>query len=390
MSFRRAVLIVLDSAGVGELPDAGEYGDLGANTLGNIARVVGGLQVPNLAKLGLGNIIELQGVPAEQEPSAVFGKLAEQSAGKDTTTGHWEIAGVILEHPFPTYPQGFPPEVIAEFEQRIGRKTLGNTVDSGTAIIEKLGQRHMETGYPIVYTSADSVFQIAAHEEIIPIEELYRFCTIAREMLTGEHGVGRVIARPFIGQPGTFQRTERRHDYSLEPPQTTLLDILTAAHSEVMAVGKIKDIFAQRGVTQHKPAKNNHDGVDKTLAFLDQGTPGLIFTNLVDFDMVYGHRNDAQGYAAALAEFDTRLPEIMAKLQPDDLLVITADHGCDPTTQGTDHTREYIPMLLYGSKLKSGVNLGIRSTFADLGATVAEALSQKLPQGTSFLQDILR
>ncbi len=388
--FNRVILIVMDSAGVGELPDAEQYGDMGSNTLGNISRAVGGLELPNMGRLGLGNILPLEGVPAMKSPAGAFGKLAEQSAGKDTTTGHWEIAGIILERPFPTYPHAFPPELIAEYERLIGRKTLGNKVASGTAIIDELGKQHMETGYPIVYTSADSVFQIAAHEEVIPINELYRFCQIARDMLVGEHAVGRVIARPFTGQPGSFKRTERRHDYSLTPPQDTLLDIIRAAGLEVMAVGKIKDIFAQRGVTRHKPAKNNADGMDKTLEFMAQGDAGLIITNLVDFDMVYGHRNNAAGYAEALREFDTRLPGVIERLQEDDMLVITADHGCDPTTQSTDHSREYVPVLVYGSQVQGGVNLGTRETFADLGATVAEALGQKLPTGKSFLREILK
>lgn len=388
--FNRVVLIIMDSAGVGALPDAEQYGDTGANTLGNIAQAVGGLQLPTMTKMGLGNIIPLRGVPAQETPIAAFGKLAEYSAGKDTTTGHWEIAGILLDQPFPTYPGGFPTALIAQYEQLIGRKTLGNVAASGTEIIEQLGQRHLETGYPIVYTSADSVFQIAAHEAIIPIEQLYNFCQIARDLLTGEHAVGRVIARPFVGQPGSFQRTERRHDYSLVPPHATLLDLICAKNLEVMAVGKIKDIFAQQGVSQHKPAKNNGEGLDKTLEFLSQGQAGLIFTNLVDFDMVYGHRNNAQGYATALQEFDARLPEIMACLQPTDLLMISADHGCDPTTQGTDHTREYIPLLVYGAPIKGGVNVGIRPTFADLGATVAEALGLQLPVGTSFLQAMLK
>ncbi len=390
MKFKRVVLIILDSAGVGALPDAEQYGDTGANTLGNIAQAVGGLQLPTMTKLGLGNIIPLTGVPAQETPSAAFGKLAEQSAGKDTTTGHWEIAGIILDQAFPTYPKGFPPALIAQYEQLIGRKTLGNVVASGTEIIEQLGPRHLETGYPIVYTSADSVFQIAAHEEIIPIEQLYNFCLLARDLLTGEHAVGRVIARPFVGQPGSFQRTARRHDYSILPPHATLLDLIRAKGLEVMAVGKIKDIFAQQGVSQHKPAKNNDEGVDKTLEFLAQDQAGLIFTNLVDFDMVYGHRNNAQGYAKALQEFDARLSEIMDCLQPDDLLMISADHGCDPTTQGTDHTREYIPLLVYGDLIKGGVNVGVRPTFADLGATLAEALGLQIPAGKSFLQEMLK
>lgn len=388
--FSRVVLIILDSAGIGELPDAAGYGDTGSNTIGHVAEAVGGLKTPNMGRLGLGNIAPIAGVPAEKAPTGAFGKMAEVSAGKDTTTGHWEIAGVVLNQPFPTYPQGFPAEVISRFEQLIGRKTLGNVPASGTEIIKELGPEHLRTGYPIVYTSADSVFQIAAHEEVIPVEELYRFCRIAREMLTGEHAVGRVIARPFVGKPGAFERTERRHDFSLEPIGPTLLDAVKAAGLEVMAVGKIKDIFAGRGVTRHKPAAHNAEGMDKTLEFLREGAPGLLFTNLVDFDMLYGHRNDPRGYAQAMAEFDRRLPEFLALLTPSDLFIISADHGCDPTTPSTDHSREYVPLLVFGEKVRPGADLGIRAGFADLGATAAEALGLKLTVGNSFLMEILK
>lgn len=390
MDVNRIILIVMDSAGIGELPDAADYHDQGSNTLGNISRAIGGLKLPNMEQMGLGNIESLEGVSPQDNPTASYGKMAEVSKGKDTTTGHWEIAGVVLNEPFPTYPHGFPLEVIKAFEEKIGKPTIGNKVASGTEIIAELGEEHMKTGYPIVYTSADSVFQIAAHEEIIPIEELYHMCEVARDLLVGEHAVGRVIARPFMGKPGDFKRTERRHDYSLKPLSKTILDYLKESGLEVMAVGKIKDIYAGEGVTSHQPAKSNMDGVDKTLDFLKEGKRGLIFTNLVEFDMVYGHRNNAEGYADALADFDRRIPEITALMEENDILVITADHGCDPTTASTDHSREYVPLLVYGKKLKAGVNLGVRSTFADLGATVAAAYGiEDFPAGKSFLQEII-
>jgi len=384
----RVILMIMDSAGIGELPDAAKYGDAGVNTLGHTAEAVGGLKVPNMAALGLGNIAPLTGVEPVPEPKGCFGKMAEVSEGKDTTTGHWEIAGCILERAFPTYPNGFPREVIEEFEARIGRKTLGNVVASGTVIIEELGAEHMKTGYPIVYTSADSVFQIAAHEEIIPIEEQYRMCEVAREMLKGEHAVGRVIARPFLGQPGAFKRTEGRHDFSLKPIKPTILDKLAERGLGVMAVGKIKDIYAGQGITEHLAVKSNMDAVDKTLEFMEKGGRGLIFTNLVDFDMLYGHRNNAKGYAEALEAFDGRLPEIYAKLKADDLLIITADHGCDPTSEGTDHTREYVPLLVYGQGIKAGINLGVRKTFADVGATIGQVFDIDLGVGTGFFGEI--
>lgn len=381
----RVTLIVLDSVGVGELPDAERYGDVGSDTLAHTARAVGGLRLPNLQRLGLGNIHAILGIPPEDAPQSAYGRMAELSAGKDTTIGHWEIAGVVSPKPLPTYPHGFPPGVIAEYERRIGRKTLGNYPASGTVIIDELGPEHVRTGYPIVYTSADSVFQVAAHEEVIPIEELYRICRIAREMLTGEHNVGRVIARPFVGRSGAFQRTDRRRDFSAPPPQRTLLDHVVQAGQMVWAVGKIEDIFAGQGISHAVHTHDNADGVDKTLEALRQASHGLIFTNLVDFDMLYGHRNNAPGYAAALQAVDTHVPELLGALRGDDVLVFTADHGCDPTTPSTDHSREYVPLLVYGQSIQPGVDLDTRASFADLGATIAEWLGlEPLPAGTSF------
>ncbi|MEG6616292.1 phosphopentomutase [Peptococcaceae bacterium 1198_IL3148] len=386
----RITIIVLDSVGIGELPDAAQYGDQGSNTLCNTAWAVGGLNLPNLAQLGLGNIAPIEGVPAVENATGCYGKMQEQSAGKDTTTGHWELAGIILDNPFPVFPNGFPQEFIEQFEKRIGREVLGNKAASGTAIIEELGAEHVRTGKPIVYTSADSVFQIAAHEEVISVEELYRFCEIAREMLTGQLAVGRVIARPFIGEPGSFTRTTNRHDYSLLPVKTTVLDLLVENNLAVMAVGKIADIFAGRGVTDVTRTKTNMDGVDQTLAYLGSDSRGLIFTNLVEYDQTYGHRNDPQGYARALEEFDGRLPELISALKDEDILIITADHGCDPTTPSTDHSREYVPLLVYGSKVKPGINLGVRQTFADVAATIADIFGIPFNVGTSFAKDILK
>ena len=404
---RRVILVILDSVGVGALPDAAQYGDQGSDTLGNIAQAVGtpsrrysipprrgsdgvgGLRLPNLQKLGLGNLHPVLGVPPEPAPSAAYGRMAERSAAKDTTIGHWEITGVISLQPLPTYPHGFPAELLAEYEQRIGRKTMGNYPASGTEIIERLGAEHMRTAFPIVYTSADSVFQVAAHEEVIPIEELYRICQIARAMLQGEHGVGRVIARPFLGKPGAFQRTVRRRDFSLPPPEPTLLDHVVQAGQIVWAVGKIEDIFAGQGISRAVHTHDNMDGIDQTLAAMQEAGPGLIFTNLVDFDMVYGHRNNVQGYASALQAVDARVPEIMKALRQDDVLIFTADHGCDPTTPSTDHSREYVPLLVYGVPIQGGVNLGTRTAFADLGATIAEWLGlQPLRAGLSFAQQV--
>ncbi len=387
---KRVVLIILDSVGVGALPDAAQYGDEGSDTLSNLARALGGLHLPNLQQLGLGNIHPILGVPPEPEPLTAYGRMAEQSAGKDTTIGHWEIAGVISPQPLPTYPHGFPPEVIAEYERRIGRQTLGNYPASGTVILEELGAEHMRTGFPIVYTSADSVFQVAAHEEIIPPQELYRICRIAREMLTGEHNVGRVIARPFVGAPGAFQRTDRRRDFSALPPEPTLLQRVVEAGQMVWAVGKIEDIFAGQGISTAVHTHDNMHGVDQTLQAMAQAGPGLIFTNLVDFDMLYGHRNDAAGYAAALRAVDARVPELLHALRGDDVLIFTADHGCDPTTPSTDHSREYVPLLVYGALVQGGVNLGTRRTFADVGATIADWLGVPPPHaGQSFVRDVM-
>lgn len=371
---QRVILIVLDSVGVGALPDAAQYGDTGSNTLKHTALTVGGLQLPNLRKLGLGNIIDVLGIDPISLPEANFGKMMERSPGKDTTTGHWELTGLILDKPFPVYPRGFPRELISVFEKRIGKHVLGNKPASGTVIIEELGEEHLRTGYPIVYTSADSVFQIAAHEEIIPVDELYGYCQVAREMLVGEHGVGRVIARPFSGTLGKFQRTERRRDFSLSPPQKTVLDCLQEKDLTVIGIGKIDDIFNAQGISLAVHTRDNHDGFRQTLTYFQKLKAGLIFTNLIDFDMQYGHRNDVKGYARALEEFDRQLPGLTTCMEHGDVLIITADHGCDPTTSSTDHSREYVPLLIYGPGLKKGINLGIRDTFADVGATIAALL----------------
>ena len=371
--FEKIVCIVLDGLGVGELPDAAEYGDAGSNTLGNLAKAVGGLRLPRLERMGLANILPVEGLQPQAEPAAAYGKMAEKSPGKDTTTGHWEMAGLVLERPFPTFPQGFPRELIEEFERRIGRRTLGNVVASGTQIIQELGPEHERTGYPIVYTSADSVFQIAAHEEVIPVDQLYQMCRTAREMLKGELAVGRVIARPFVGVPGAYRRTARRHDYSLPPPGPTLLDRVKEAGLEVIGVGKIHDIFVGQGLTRSYPTSSNREGVERIVELLsDPGWRGFLMANLVDFDSLWGHRNDCAGYAGGLEEFDRELEEIEQRLGKEDILIITADHGCDPTTRSTDHSREYVPLIVYGSRVRNGAQLGVRSTFADLGATIAE------------------
>jgi phosphopentomutase len=384
--FNRIVLIVLDSAGIGEMPDASDYGDAGADTLGHVlaSREV---NIPNLREFGLANIRPFA-VGAIQKPIGIFGRAATASRGKDTTTGHWEMAGIITSRPFPTYPKGFPPRVIEPFERAIGRGILGNKPASGTEIIKELGEEHVRTGRPIVYTSADSVFQIAAHEEVVPLDELYRWSRLAREILTGEDEVGRVIARPFIGEPGNFRRTEARQDYAINPPQDTLLDRLKSAGLAVTAVGKIGSIFCHRGMTEELKAGNNTASVDQTVRALGETGRGLIFTNLVDFDMLYGHRNDVEGYARALEEFDLRLPEIKAAMREDDLLMISADHGCDPADVSTDHTREYVPVLAWGRRARSGVDLGTRSSVADIGQTVADNFGLSLQAGRSFLQEI--
>ncbi|HLA24764.1 MAG TPA: phosphopentomutase [bacterium] len=373
-AFSRAVIIVLDSCGVGELPDAGRYGDEGSSTLPHTAEAVGGVHLPTLERLGLGRIVPIRGVDPVAHPEGAFGKLREQSPGKDTTTGHWELMGVLLDRPFPTYPHGFPDAVIEAFERGIGTKTLGNVVASGTEIIETLGPEHQRTGYPIVYTSADSVFQIAAHEGVIPIARLYAMCETARRILTGEHAVSRVIARPFLGVPGTYARTDRRRDFSLPPPAPTVLDAAVGAGYDVIGIGKIPDIFAGRGITRGVHTHDDLDGVSRTVQAMDQLTSGLIFTNLVDLDSKYGHRNDPAGYARDLEAIDAALPEVLRRAGEADLLVITADHGNDPTTPSTDHSREYTPLLLAGPRIRAGVDVGVRETFADVGATVAAAL----------------
>jgi phosphopentomutase len=368
------------------MPDAAAYGDAGSNTLGNLARVRP-LRLPYLSRLGLANIEPLAGLARSDMPGAAFGKCALASPGKDTTTGHWEMAGIILPKPFPTYPHGFPPEVLAPFEQAIGRKCLGNKAASGTEIIQELGSEHMRTGFPIVYTSADSVFQIAAHESVIPLPELYGMCEKAREILRGLHEVGRVIARPFSGEPGHFVRTPNRKDYATPPPDGMLLDQLAANKVPVYAIGKISDIFLGRGITSSEKTKNNADGMNKTVDAMHTHTDGLIFVNLVDFDQQYGHRNDTEGYAAALEAVDGWLPSL--PVRDTDLIILTADHGCDPTTPSTDHSREFTPLLAYGPGAKPGVPLGVRSSLADIGQTVAEVFGAgAIPAGTSFLRDI--
>jgi phosphopentomutase len=389
---RRVTLIILDSLGVGALPDAAAFGDQGADTLGHIAAARPDLTLPHLCGLGLGRISALPcpGAP----PQGVYGRMAERSASKDTTTGHWEIAGIVSQRPLPTYPDGFPSALMKAYERAIGRPTLGNYPRSGTRILDELGAEHMRTGAPIVYTSADSVFQVASHVEIIPIDELYAYCRMARDLLKGEHAVGRVIARPFRGTPGGFERcNDLRRDFSLAPPPNTLLDRMAAAGQFVVGVGKIGDLFAGRGLSSDRHTGDNMEGVDQVLAALQdtQGQGGLIFANLVDFDMVYGHRRDPAGYADALMAFDRRLPEIFAALEPADLLIITADHGCDPTFSAhTDHTREYVPLLLHGARLRSQVNLEDRSSFADCGQTIADLLGlAPLPGGNSFAKEIL-
>ncbi len=383
---KKVILLVLDGVGVGALPDADQYGDSGSDTLGHLSRKVGDLQLPNLEAWGLGRIGSLEGIAPVSNPIGHFGKMAERSEGKDTIIGHWEMMGVITPIPFPTYPNGFPPEVIAPFEAAIGRKVLGNKVASGTEILKELGAEHLATGAPIVYTSADSVFQVAAHEGIIPPEQLWEICRTARELLKPPHQVARVIARPFIGEPGRFTRTDRRRDFSLAPPTETLLDRLCASSIPVVGIGKIEDIFSGRGISEAVHTHYNNDGVDQTVRFIDRIDNGLIFTNLVDFDMLYGHRNDVVGFAKALEEFDRRLPEIVSKMKEGDWLILTADHGNDPLFPGTDHTREYVPLIVFQKGGQSGRDLGIRSTFADLGQTLAEHFGvDRLPVGESFL-----
>lgn len=385
----RVILIVMDSVGVGELPDANLYGDSGSNTMGNIARKVKNFKLNNLQALGIGNIDINLGLEKAESPMGSYGRAKEISPGKDTTTGHWEIAGVTLEQPFPTFPEGFSLELIEAFERAIGTKTLGNEVASGTEIIARLGEKHVETGYPIIYTSADSVFQIAAHEEVIPLSKLYEMCETARRLLTGKYAVGRVIARPFLGTGGDYKRTSNRRDFSLKPIKKTMLEVISENSMNVIAVGKIEDIFAGVGITEAVHISNNMEGMDKTLEYMRTDKKGLIFTNLVDFDMIYGHRNDVSGYAQALMEFDGRLSEVFSAMKDSDVLIITADHGCDPTTDSTDHSREYIPLLVYGKHIKQGVNIGTRESFSDIGSTVLDFLGlPKEIQGTSFKKEV--
>jgi phosphopentomutase len=387
--FERVIWVVLDSVGIGELPDAADYGDVGRDTLGHIARSRA-MNLPNLTRLGLANIKPLAHLSPPAKPAGCFGKGVTRSPGKDTTTGHWEMAGIWLSQAFPVYPHGFPQELIAEFERRIGRKTLGNKPASGTEIIKELGEEHVRTGFPIVYTSGDSVFQIATHEDVIPIAELYRMCEIARKLLDGPNRVGRVIARPFTGASGNFRRTERRHDYAVEPPRPMLLDVLVERGVPIFGVGKIHDIYNGRGVGDYTTTKNNADGMTKITDSLEKRRSGLIFANLVDFDMLYGHRKDVEGFAKSLEEFDALLGPFLSKLEPSDLLMITADHGCDPdpVNPTTDHSREYVPILTYGPGATSGANLGVRATLADMGQTIAENFGTSIPHGESFLAAI--
>jgi phosphopentomutase len=387
--FERVIWIVLDSVGIGELPDAADYGDVGRTTLGHIAESRP-LTLPNLVRLGLANIAPLAHLTAAALPIGAYGKGATRSPGKDTTTGHWEMAGVWLDQAFPTYPHGLPQEVIAEFEKQIGRGTLGNKPASGTEIIKELGEEHVRTGKPIVYTSGDSVFQIATHEEVIPIAELYRMCEIARKLLDGPNRVGRVIARPFTGTPGHFARTTRRHDYAVDPPKPMLLDVLAERGVPVFGIGKIHDIYNGRGVEKYVTTTGNPDGMAKLTSALGERKHGLIFCNLVDFDMLYGHRKDVEGFAQSLEEFDRLLEPFLAFINSSDLLIITADHGCDPDPRWptTDHSREYVPILAYSSQTGAGVNLGVRQTLADMGQTVAENFGGEILHGTSFLKEI--
>ena len=389
-TYKRIFLIVMDSVGIGESPDAEKFGDKGADTLGHIAERMNGLTMPNMGNLGLSNIREIKGIEKADKPLAYFTKMMEASNGKDTMTGHWEIMGLNIQTPFRVFPDGFPDELLSELEERTGRKIMGNKPASGTEILDELGEEHMKTGALIVYTSADSVLQIAAHEDIVPIEEQYKICKIARELTLDEkYMVGRVIARPFLGEPGNFKRTANRHDYALKPFDRTVMSEMKDAGLDVIAIGKISDIYDGEGVTQSLRTISNMDGMDKLVQTLDMDFTGLSFLNLVDFDALYGHRRDPEGYGNALEEYDARLPGVFAKLKEDDLLIITADHGNDPVAPGTDHTREYVPLIVYSKKMAEGKELPIRETFADIGATVAENFKVKMPNfGKSFLQEL--
>lgn len=389
-TYKRIFLIVMDSVGIGESPDAEKFGDLGADTLGHIAERMNGLIMPNMGKLGLSNIREIKGIEKTEKPLAYYTKMMEASNGKDTMTGHWEIMGLNIQTPFRVFPDGFPEELLSDLEERTGRKIIGNKPASGTEILDELGEEHMKTGALIVYTSADSVLQIAAHEEIVPIEEQYKICKIARELTLDEkYMVGRVIARPFLGEPGKFKRTANRHDYALKPFDRTVMSEMKDAGLDVIAIGKISDIYDGEGVTQSLRTISNMDGMDKLVQTLDMDFTGMSFLNLVDFDALYGHRRDPEGYGKALEEYDARLPEVFAKLKDDDLLIITADHGNDPVAPGTDHTREYVPLIVYSKKMAEGKELPIRETFADIGATVADNFKVKMPNfGKSFLNEL--
>lgn len=385
----RIICIVLDGVGVGELPDADLYGDRGSNSLGNTSRLVGALRLPTLGGLGIGNIVDIEGVPPTDEPAGLFGRMKSLSPGKDSTSGHWELMGCVLDRPFPTYPDGFPPEVVEDFEQAIGRKILGNVAASGTEIIQSLGEEHVKTGKPIVYTSQDSVFQIAAHEHVIPVEELYRYCEIARSRLVAPHDVGRVIARPFLGENKRFYRSARRKDFSMPPPKRTVLDALVDAGRRVTTIGKIDDLFTGRGISNIIRTKNNTEGMEATIANIRAGEKDFIFTNLLDFDTMWGHRNDARAYALGLEEFDSFAREMLAALNDNDVLIITSDHGNDPTTPSTDHSREYVPLLVYQRDSGSAGDLGLRDSLADVGRTIIDAfrIDEEFP-GDSFLERI--
>ena len=386
---KRAILVVLDGVGVGANPDAHAYGDDGASSLEHCAQAVGGLELPNLGRIGLGNITPILGTPPTDKALGSYGRMAEAATGKDSTTGHWEMTGVVLHKPLPTYPHGFPAHLVDQFEKAIGREVLGNKAASGTEIIKELGEEHLRTGRPILYTSADSVFQLAAHQDVIPLEELYHMCRIARDMLSGDNAVGRVIARPFIGTPGNFRRTEHRRDFSLAPLGTTLLDVIKESGREVIGIGKIEDLFAGRGLTRRDHTETNKDGMAATLRLLERDFTGLLFVNLVEFDMLWGHRRDSQGYAQALRDVDDWFAQVQKVMQPGDAIFFTADHGNDPTYQGSDHTREQVPLLAYGQSVRAGVDLGARSTFADLGQTLAQAFEvSPLVAGTSFAHEI--
>ena len=387
----RVVWMIIDSVGIGALPDSEKFGDTDVNTLGNIVKVHNDIKIPNMIKLGIGNIDGVGFIDNIENPIGAYGKCAEVSQGKDTTTGHWEMTGVLVETPFKTFENGFAKEIIDEFEQKTGRKVVGNKPASGTAILDEYGEHQMKTGDVIVYTSADSVFQIAAHEEIIPLDELYKMCKIAREMMMGDNALARIIARPYVGKKaGEFIRTSNRRDYSLNPFEPTVLDTIKESGLDVIGVGKIEDIFNGQGITEAIHTKDNMDGVDETIKYINKENKGLIFTNLVDFDSKYGHRRDTEGYKKALEEFDERIPEIINSLNDDDILIINSDHGNDPTYKGTDHTREYIPVLVYGKNIKQGVNLGIRNSFADIGATVADILNVKMPKNGQSFKDNLK